>query len=171
MCCCPASVPSPLASSSCSYENIIFALEINSQQLEESSKERLYTDLASGSCTVPVQVEGYQSLCHSWEIPSVQVTETVTSHLPSWCLPTMHLNQLVTADLSVRFQKLVNIDKPTLPQLPNHNCPPPRLLCRNSEHECLQLNAINHKLNSSFKKSRFECSFIWFSLIFLHSTF
>lgn len=71
----------------------------------------LYTDLASGSCTVPVQAEGYRSWCHSWESLSGQVTATVTIHLQSWCLPTMHLNQLVIAYLSVHFQKLVNMQK------------------------------------------------------------
>lgn len=80
-------------------------------RVNEKSNVSMHTDLASGSCMVLVQVEGYQSLCHSWEILSVQATETVTIHLQSWCLPTMHLNQLVIAYLFVHLQKLVNIQK------------------------------------------------------------
>ena len=93
-------------SSTLTFKECLLAHRVN-----EESHVSVYTDLASGSCMVPVRAEGYQSWCRSWQIPSVLVTETGTIRLQFWCLPTMHLNQLVTAYLSVHFQKLINIQK------------------------------------------------------------
>lgn len=139
----PVHFPPPLSTPSIRYQTPLWK---STCWPTGPTKEQLSvdTDLASGSCTGPVQVEGYQSLCHSWEILSVQVTETATIHLQSWCLPTMHLNRLVTADLSVHFQKLINTQKYS------HRCwvtSVPQYYLNHQGFICLEWHPLNYDFN------------------------